>query len=109
MCCWRVCACCIPRGSMLCSLCWSSQSVGTPLFSPQPCSPLFALLSSCNIHCSGELNVNGDRDDHGNTLLITAAQNGLKRVAKLLLQKGAMKRSGAVCVGSIVLWTLLSG
>jgi ankyrin repeat protein len=54
--------------------------------------------------CSGELNVNGD-----NTLLITAAQNGLKRVAKLLLQKGADMNARVRCVcGSLVLWTLLS-
>jgi ankyrin repeat protein len=50
------------------------------------------------MHCSGELNVNGDRDDHGNTLLITAAQNGLKRVAKLLLRKGADMSARVRCV-----------
>jgi hypothetical protein len=50
---------------------------------------------------AGEVNVNGDRDDQASTLLITAAQNGLKRVAELLLQKGAMKRSS---VDRAVLW-----
>lgn len=37
----------------------------------------------------GEVDVNMDRDEQGNTLLLAAAQNGLKRIAKLLLRKGA--------------------
>ena len=47
----------------------------------------------CNIvvvyAITGEVNVNTDRDDTGNSLLITACQNGLQRIAKLLLRKGA--------------------
>ncbi len=38
---------------------------------------------------AGEVDVNTDRDERGNTLLLSAAQNGLKRIAKLLLRKGA--------------------
>ena len=43
----------------------------------------------CVLPAAGDIDVNADRDERGNTLLLVAAQNGLKRIAKMLLRKGA--------------------
>ena len=49
-----------------------------------------ALLLCCGaLSPAGTIEVNADRDERGNSLLLTAAQNGLKRIVKLLLRKGA--------------------
>ncbi len=50
---------------------------------PVPRPLLLALPSA------GTIDVNADRDDRGNSLLLCASQNGLKRIVKLLLRKGA--------------------
>ena len=46
--------------------------------------------------------MNTDRDERGNSLLLTAAQNGLKRIVKLLLRKGA--DINARVRGGLTLW-----
>ncbi len=49
-----------------------------------------ALILCCGaLSLAGTIEVNADRDERGNSLLLTAAQNGLKRIVKLLLRKGA--------------------
>ena len=56
----------------------------------------------------GHVNVNTDRDDRGNSLLLCAAQNGLKRIAKLLLRKGAdiNARVNTLGLSAIDTWAL---
>jgi hypothetical protein len=49
------------------------------------------------------VNVDGDRDDHDNTLLITAAQNGLKCAVKLLLLRKGADMNARVRVSHAVL------